>query len=146
MLNDASFSSTLTLLRLSRTDVTDVFIYALAGASARDTRRVARARELEASTSRRGGAVARAVRTDVVAGAMASSSPRTPRAVLPSTTSGGCGVACASSSSSSSSSGQLYPCILDLHGGIWNYNDRTLDAVCNTALAEAGFVLAASLM
>ena len=105
MLNDASFSSTLTLLRLSRTDVTDVFIYALAGASSRDTRRVARARELEASTSRRGGAVARAVRTDVVAGAMASSSPRTPRAVLPSTTSGGCGVACASSSSSSSSSG-----------------------------------------
>ena len=51
MLNDASFSSTLTLLRLSRTDVTDVFIYALAGASSRDTRRVARARELEASTS-----------------------------------------------------------------------------------------------
>ena len=47
------------------------------------------------------------------------------------------------SSSSSSSSRQLYPCILDLHGGIWNYNDRTLDAVCNTALAEAGFVVAA---
>ena len=35
------------------------------------------------------------------------------------------------------------PAILDLHGGMWNYNDRTLDEVCNKALAEAGFLVAA---
>lgn len=35
------------------------------------------------------------------------------------------------------------PTILDLHGGAWNFNDRTLDEVCNKALAEAGFLVAA---
>mmetsp|Transcript_13097 Transcript_13097/g.28408 ORF Transcript_13097/g.28408 Transcript_13097/m.28408 type:complete len:272 (+) Transcript_13097:81-896(+) len=35
------------------------------------------------------------------------------------------------------------PAILDLHGGMWNNNDRTLDQVCNKALAEAGFLVAA---
>ena len=41
------------------------------------------------------------------------------------------------------SSPSRYPAILDLHGGMWNYNDRALDAVCNAALAKAGFVVAA---
>ena len=43
----------------------------------------------------------------------------------------------------SSPSPSRYPAILDLHGGMWNYNDRALDAVCNAALAKAGFVVAA---
>ena len=42
-----------------------------------------------------------------------------------------------------SSSSSRYPAILDLHGGMWCYNDRALDAVCNAALAKAGFVVAA---
>jgi len=35
------------------------------------------------------------------------------------------------------------PVVLDLHGGTWTKNDRTLDVVCNQALAKAGFVVAA---
>ena len=45
--------------------------------------------------------------------------------------------------SNENESPSCYPAILDLHGGMWNYNDRSLDAVCNAALAKAGFVVAA---
>jgi len=37
----------------------------------------------------------------------------------------------------------LRPVVLDIHGGTWTTKDRTLDHVCNRALAEAGFVVAA---
>lgn len=35
------------------------------------------------------------------------------------------------------------PAILDVHGGAWSSKDRTLDELCNRALAAAGFVVAA---
>jgi len=38
---------------------------------------------------------------------------------------------------------RLRPAVLDIHGGTWTNLDRTLDVVCNTALAHAGYVVAA---
>jgi acetyl esterase/lipase len=48
-----------------------------------------------------------------------------------------------SGSNRSSIAAGTRPAILDLHGGMWCTQDRTLDQVCNRALAEAGFVVAA---